>query len=106
MLIEIALKFTAKAEIIDFQKTPSQNSKTIMKCEVEGSPRPQVTWYLQGSKLPDLQKFPDYTVNANEELITPDVSFVNNSFLCNCTNPLDTVARFARGKLSRTFQHI
>ena len=92
------MKSTAKAEITDFEKTPSQNSKVIMKCEVKGSPSPQVTWYLQNSKLPDLQKFPDYTVNANEELIIPEASFVNNSFLCNCSNPLDTVARFARSK--------
>lgn len=92
----VDLKIGAKAKITDFQKTPSQNSKTIMKCEVEGSPRPQVTWYLQSSKLPDLQKFPDYIVNANEELIVPDLSLVKNSFLCNCSNPLDTVARFAR----------
>ena len=75
-----------------------------MKCEVEGSPRPQVTWYLQSSKLPDLQKFPDYIVNANEELIVPDLSLVKNSFLCNCSNPLDTVARFARGKIFRIYE--
>lgn len=63
-----------------------------------GIPSPEVAWYLQNSKLPDKQKYPDYDVTASDELLVPAASLVRSSFLCNCTNPLDSVARFARGK--------
>ena len=69
-----------------------------MQCIVGGIPPPKVTWYLQNTKLPYKQTFPDYDVNSNDVLIIPQASLVNNSFLCNCTNPLDSVARFARSK--------
>lgn len=69
-----------------------------MQCIVGGIPSPKVTWYLQNTKLPYKQTFPDYDVNSDDVLIIPGGSLVNNSFLCNCTNPLDSVARFARSK--------
>ena len=93
------MSFTAKAEIKDFKQTPSQNSKIRMQCIVGGVPPPEVTWYLQNTKLPYTQRFPDYVVTASDVLVIPQASLVNNSFLCNCTNPLDSVARFARSKL-------
>ena len=65
---------------------------------MEGIPSPEVTWYLQNSKLPDKQNFPDYDVTASRELLLPAAAWSSNSFLCNCTNPLDSVANFARGK--------
>lgn len=98
LLNTVFMLFTAKAEIKDFKQTPSQNSKVLMQCIVGGIPSPEVTWYLQNTKLPYKQTFPDYDVTANKELLIPQASLVSNSFLCNCTNPLDSVARFARSK--------
>ena len=69
-----------------------------MQCIVDGNPSPEVTWYLQNSKLPDTQNYPDYDVTAGKELLVPVAALVSSSFLCNCTNPLDSVAKFARGK--------
>lgn len=90
--------FTAKAEITDFKRTPSPNSKVLMQCLVAGIPPPDVTWYLQNSKLPDKLNYRDYDVTASAELLVPAASLLSNSFLCNCTNPLDSVAKFARSK--------
>jgi len=98
LLTTIFMLFTAKAEIKDFKQTPSQNSKVFILCIVEGFPSPEVTWYLQNMKLPNKQTYPDYDVTSNDVLLIPRASLVNNSFLCNCTNPLDSVARFARSK--------
>ena len=98
LLSTIFLLFTAKAKIKDFKQTSSQLNKIRMQCIVGGIPPPKVTWYLQNTKLPYKQTFPDYDVNSNDVLIIPQASLVNNSFLCNCTNPLDSVARFARSK--------
>ena len=98
LLSRILMLFPAKAEIKDFKQTPSQNNKVRMQCIVEGVPSPEVTWYLQNTKLPYKQTFPDYDVTASDVLVIPQASLVNNSFLCNCTNPLDSVARYARSK--------
>ena len=98
LLSRILMLFPAKAEIKDFKQTPSQNNKVRMQCIVDGVPSPEVTWYLQNTKLPYKQTFPDYDVTASDVLVIPQASLVNNSFLCNCTNPLDSVARYARSK--------
>ena len=94
---------SAKTEIKDFKQTPAQINKVLMQCIVDGNPSPEVTWYLQNSKLPDTQKYPDYDVTASKELLVPAAALVSNSFLCNCTNPLDSVAMFARGECLVTF---
>ena len=95
---QCVMLFTAKAEIKDFKRTPSQNNKVLMQCIVGGNPPPDVTWYLQDTKLPYKQTFPDYDVTASKELRIPRASLVSNSFLCNCSNPVNSVARFARSK--------
>ena len=105
LLSTILMLFPAKAEIKDFKQTPSQNNKVRMQCVVEGVPSPEVTWYLQNTKLPYKQTFPDYDVTASDVLVIPQASLVNNSFLCNCTNPLDSVARFARSKFLKILVH-
>ena len=69
-----------------------------MQCLVAGIPPPDVTWYLQNSKLPDKLNYRDYDVTASAQLLVPAASLLSNSFLCNCTNPLDSVAKFARSK--------
>ena len=101
LLSRTLMLFPAKAEIKDFKQTPSQNNKVRMQCIVEGVPSPEVTWYLQNTKLPYKQTFPDYDVTASDVLVIPQASLVNNPFLCNCTNPLDSVARYARSKFRK-----
>lgn len=93
---KVQLSIGTKAEITDFKETPWQNSKVLLRCNVNGIPSPEVTWYLQNSKLPDKQNYPDYDVTASKELLVPTASLASSSFLCNCTNPLNSVAKFAR----------
>ena len=77
-----------------------------MQCIVGGNPSPEVTWYLQDSKLPDTQNYPEYDVTASKELLVPAAVLVSSSFLCNCTNPLDSAAKFARGKFLGVFVEV
>lgn len=89
---------SAKAAITDFEQTSPEVDKVLIKCSVEGDPSPDVTWYLGNTKLPDKRKYPDYDVTAAASLRVPTAAVVLHVFLCNCSNPLDSVAKLAKGK--------
>ena len=75
-----------------------------MHCIVEGNPSPKVTWYLGDTKLPDKLKYADYDVTSDNKLRVPSSS-LSSLFLCNCTNPLNSVAKLAKSKfLRRVFE--
>ena len=100
-LILIASKsdfVSEKAVITDFEQTSPEVDKVLIKCSVVGDPSPEVTWYLGNTRLPDKRKYPDYDVTAAASLRVPTAAVVLHVFLCNCSNPLNSVAKLAKGK--------
>lgn len=88
----------AKVVIKDFEQTSPEVGKVLIKCIVEGHPSPGVTWYLGNTRLPDKRNYPDYDVTAAASLRVPIAAVVLHAFLCNCSNPLNSVAKLAKGK--------
>lgn len=92
---DVQLAIGTTAEINDFVQTSSEIDKVLMHCIVEGNPSPKVTWYLGDTKLPDKLKYADYDVTSDNKLRVPSSS-LGSLFLCNCTNPLNSVAKLAK----------
>ncbi|XP_044169097.1 uncharacterized protein LOC122953315 [Acropora millepora] len=92
---------SAKAVITEFEQTSPEVDKVLTKCLVEGDPSPDVTWYLGNTRLPDKRKYPDYDVTAAASLRVPTAAVVLHVFLCNCSNPPNSVAKLAKGQSFR-----
>jgi len=92
----VQLSIGTKAVITDFEQTLPEVDKVLIKCSVEGDPSPDVTWYLGNTRLPDKRKYPDYDVTAAASLRVPTAAVVLHVFLCNCSNPLNSVAKLAK----------
>ncbi|KAK2566723.1 Hemicentin-1 [Acropora cervicornis] len=92
----VQLSIGTKAVITDFEQTSPEVDKVLIKCSVEGDPSPDVTWYLGNTRLPDKRKYPDYDVTAAASLRVPTAAVVLHVFLCNCSNPLNSVAKLAK----------
>jgi hypothetical protein len=70
---------------------------TIVTCNVEGKPIPDIVWYLGKERLPQNAKYPAYSVTRESKLSVPIGSLENNTFLCNASNPQSFDVYHAKG---------